>query len=283
VISKIGIDGNPYFMIHLKGTLLPARIPSLRYHYQMKAFAAALFFLLTICTHAYTQTGVITPGEASKKTRKSNSAFAKVIDDPALPRVLIIGDSISISYTAATRELLDGKVNLHRVPGNAGETTMGLKGLPKWLSPENGKWDLIHFNWGLWDLCYRNPQSKNQGNRDKLNGTLTHTPEAYASNLDKIVVELKKTGAILVFATTTPVPEGEAGRKVGDDEIYNATALAVMKRHGVAINDLHSVVEGKMNTYGKAPGDVHFTEEGATVLAAAVANAIKSNLKATQQ
>ena len=245
----------------------------------MKAFSYALTVLLFLSTHAFAQTGVITPGEASKKTRKSNPAFAEIIDDPALPRVLLIGDSISISYTAATRELLNGKANLHRVPGNAGETGMGLQGLPKWLAPKNGKWDLIHFNWGLWDLCYRNPKSKNQGNRDKANGTLTHTPEAYAANLEKIVLELKKTGATLVFATTTPVPEGEAGRKLGDDEVYNTAALAVMKRHGIAINDLHAVAKGKMDIYGKAPGDVHFTEEGAAVLAAAVANTIKSNLK----
>ncbi len=248
----------------------------------MKALIHALFVFVILSSHAYTQNGVITPGEASKKTRKSNPAFAKVVDDPSLPRVLLIGDSISISYTAATRELLAGTVNLHRVPGNAGDTAMGLKGLPKWLAPKNGKWDLIHFNWGLWDLCYRNPESKNQGKRDKRGGTLTHTPEEYAAKLEALVVELKKTGAVLVFATTTPVPEGEAGRKVGDDEIYNAAALAVMKRHGVAIDDLHSVMKGKMDTYGKAPGDVHFTEEGAAVLAAAVAKSIKSNLRKAQ-
>lgn len=248
----------------------------------MKALAYALFVLLYLSTHAFTQTGVITRGEASNKTRKSNPAFAKVIDDPALPRVLIIGDSISISYTAPTRELLAGQANLHRVRGNAGDSAMGLKGLSKWLDTKNGQWDLVHFNWGLWDLCYRNPKSKNQGNRDKKKGTLTHTPEVYAANLEKIVTELKKTGAILVFATTTPIPEGEAGRKVGDDDAYNKAALAVMKRHNVAVDDLHAVMKGKMERYGKAPGDVHFTEEGAAVLAAAVAKSVESNLKAAQ-
>ena len=216
-----------------------ATLRILSYYYRMKVKVSIVFALLFFTAFAYSQTGVITPGAASKKTRNSNPAFAKVIDDPALPRVLIIGDSISIGYTAATRDLLAGKVNLHRVPGNAGNTAMGIAGLPKWLSSKKGTWDLIHFNWGLWDLCYRNPKSKNQGNRDKENGTLTHTPEVYAANLEKIILELKKTGAILVFATTTPVPEGEAGRKVGDDEIYNEAALEVMKRHGIATTDLY--------------------------------------------
>ncbi|MEC5125424.1 SGNH/GDSL hydrolase family protein [Verrucomicrobiales bacterium BCK34] len=236
--------------------------------------------LLCFAGIAYSQTGVITPGEASKKTRNTNPAFAKVIDDPALPRVLIIGDSISIGYTAETRELLSGKVNLHRVPGNAGDTGIGIAGLSKWLDPKKGKWDLIHFNWGLWDLCYRHPESKNQGKRDKEKGTLTFTPDAYAANLEKIITELKKTGAILVFATTTPVPEGEAGRKLGDDEIYNKAALEVMKRHDIAITDLHAIMEGKMDRYARAAGDVHFTEEGSALLAAAVAKSIESNLEA---
>jgi hypothetical protein len=195
-----------------------------------------------------------------------------------LPRVLIIGDSIPIGYTAAAREALAGKVNLHRVPGNAGETAMGIKGLPKWLAEKNGKWDLIHFNWGLWDLCYRNPSSKTQGRRDKVKGTLTHTPEEYAANLETIVGELEKTGAVLVFATTTPVPEGEAGRKVGDDAIYNAAALKVMKKHGIAVDDLHAVMAGKMKKFAKAPGDVHFDEEGCAVLGEAVAEAVLRGL-----
>ena len=40
--------------------------------------------------------------KAARKTAKKaapNPAFAEVKDDPALPRVLIIGDSISIGYT----------------------------------------------------------------------------------------------------------------------------------------------------------------------------------------
>jgi hypothetical protein len=88
----------------------------------------------------------------------------------SLPRVLLIGDSISIGYTKTVIELLKGKAEVHRVQGNAGHTGMGIERLPKWLDPKNGKWDVIHFNWGLWDLCYRNPESKTQGRRDKVNG-----------------------------------------------------------------------------------------------------------------
>ena len=169
--------------------------------------------------------------DAQKKTKKV-SPFSPVEDVPGLPRVLLIGDSISIGYTLSTRELLKDKANVHRIPTNAGHTGMGLANLGKWLEKLGGEWDVIHFNWGLWDLCYRNPKAKTQGNRDKVNGTLTHTPEQYAANLDKLVTTLEATGAKLIFATTTPVPEGEAGRKVGDDLKYNSAAVEVMEEHG---------------------------------------------------
>lgn len=249
----------------------------------MKLFFNLCFALwIAALSGLLAQQGVVTPGEASPKEQKRNPAFSKVADDPSLPRVLIIGDSISIGYTAGVRGNLKGIANVHRIPGNAGHTGMGIASLEKWLDPEKGSWDLIHFNWGLWDLCYRNPKSTTQGNRDKLNGKLTHTPEQYAANLETLVTRLKKTKATLIFATTTPVPTGEAGRKVGDDKIYNEAALAVMRKHDIGITDLHAVMEGKMDRFGQKPGDVHFTPEGSALLAMAVSQRIKDALKQKQ-
>lgn len=195
-----------------------------------------------------------------------------------LPRVLLIGDSISIGYTKPVVKLLAGKADVQRVPGNAGHTGMGLAGLPTWLAPESGKWDVIHFNWGLWDLCYRDPKSKNQGRRDKAIGKVTHTVTQYAANLDKIVTRLQETGAELVFATTTPVPPGEAGRKVGDDVRYNEAALLVMRRHGVAIDNLHGLVKDRMKELATRPGNVHFKKDGSQILAEQVARSIERSL-----
>src|SRR6185503_19430837 len=77
-------------------------------------------------------------------------AFDPDKDDPKLPRILLIGDSISIGYTVPVRNLLKGRANVHRIPDNGGPTTNGLAQLPQWLG--KGKWDVIHFNWGLHDL-----------------------------------------------------------------------------------------------------------------------------------
>jgi lysophospholipase L1-like esterase len=197
----------------------------------------------------------------------------------SIPRVLLIGDSISIGYTKAVIELLKGKADVHRVSGNAGHTGMGLERLPKWLDAKNGQWDVIHFNWGLWDLCYRNSKSKTQGHRDKIDGKLTHTTEQYLANLQKIIVILKKTDAKLIWATTTPVPEGEAGRKVGDSSKYNRVAAELMKKHGIPINDLHTLMVPQMKTMCVAPGNVHFTNAGSRLLAKQVVKSIEQALE----
>ncbi len=199
--------------------------------------------------------------------------------DPALPNVLILGDSISIGYTRDVRSLMAGKANVFRPmnpsgkqPENCGDTPMGIKGLDKWLG--DTRWDVIHFNWGLWDLCYRNPKSKTQGNRDKKNGTLSTTPEQYEKNLETLVTRMKATGAKLIWASTTLVPDGEAGRFVGDDIKYNEIASRVMKRHGIPTNDLHALTMSFEGKFFTGPGNVHFTDEGSQRLARQVADKI---------
>jgi hypothetical protein len=198
--------------------------------------------------------------------------------DPKLPNVLLIGDSISIGYTRSVREKLAGKANVYRPmrgkqPDNCGDTTIGLAKIDSWLGRQ--KWDVIHFNWGLWDLCYRNPQSKEPGNRDKLGGKLSTTPADYEKNLEQLVTRLKATGAKLIWASTTVVPEGEAGRFVGDEEKYNAIAARVMKKHGIPTNDLFTLTKGFAGKHFTKAGDVHYTAAGYEALAVQVAGTIE--------
>lgn len=205
-------------------------------------------------------------------------AFNNPKDHPDRPNVLLIGDSISNAYTVDVRKHLHGKADVFRIPSNGKNTAFGLKNLNKWLAMEPGKWDVIHFNWGLWDLCYRNPESKTQGYRDKVNGTITATPEQYRANMEKIVGRLKETDAMLIWCSTTPVPEGEAGRKLGDDLIYNRIAAEIMEANGVLINDLHAHALLKYPEIQRQKGDVHFTKEGSAYLAERVALEISAVL-----
>lgn len=206
---------------------------------------------------------------AEPKTAKPaapNPALAPVEDVAGLPRVLLIGDSISIGYTLPTRALLKGKANVHRPAANCSSTGYGLTNLKTWLGEK--KWDVIHFNFGLHDA--------------KLppEGIRHAPPEVYEKNLRELVARMKATGANLIFATTTPVPNGgnlAPNRKFGSVDAYNAVARKVMAENGVAIDDLNGVIAPHVAKVQKT-GDVHYTDEGSEILAKAVAASIEAAL-----
>ncbi len=211
-----------------------------------------------------------TPGEDQRRLEKTC-----VPTDERLPRVLILGDSISIGYAPFVMQRLAGKANVE-LAANCGDTKRGLARLDEWLG--DGQWDIIHFNFGLHDICYRHPESKVQGHRDKERGSIGVPLEQYEKNLGEIVRRFERLRAALIWASTTVVPEAEAGRFVGDEVKYNAAAEKIMKKHGVPINDLHSVSSKFDSGLFVKPGDVHFTKEGYEVLALHVNDAISAVL-----
>ncbi len=177
------------------------------------------------------------------------------------PKILIIGNSISYGYTSFVKDYFEDKAIVSRNPGNAGHTGMGLENIREWVGDED--WDIIQFNWGLWDLCYRHPDSKLYGNRDKVNGKITFSIDEYKANLDSIVTILKEiSDAELIFITTTYVPEDEGGRYKKDVKKYNKAAKEVMKKHSVLVNDIYkeSITIHKKNGVGS--DDVHYTDKG---------------------
>ena len=205
------------------------------------------------------------PGQKpAQKKRAANPAFARIKDDPALPRVLLIGDSISIGYTIPVREALAGKANVHRPAANCGPTIRGLESLDEWLGEDS--WDVIHFNWGLHDLKY-------------MDGKQQVPPAEYEKNLGELVKRLKKTGARLIWCSTTPVPEGCSPPRTNDDVLaYNAVAKKIMDANGVAIDDLCAFALPKLKEIQRE-ANVHFTPEGSVVLAGQVAASILERLK----
>lgn len=198
------------------------------------------------------------------------------------PRVLIIGDSISIGYTPFVKEYFKGKASIKHNPGNAQHTGTGLKQIDKWLGNRN--WDIVQFNWGLWDMAYRNPDAKASGNRDKVNGTVTYSIHEYASNLDSLVTYIKsKTNAKLIFVTTSHVPNDEAGRFSSDPEKYNAAAKAIMKKHDVQVNDIYGISVKIHQENGFGTDDVHYTPEGYRKLGEVISSFLETEIKGLQQ
>ena len=178
-------------------------------------------------------------------------------DDPKLPRILLIGDSVSRGYTQRTRKALAGKANVHRAPANCGPTASGLKNLDAWLG--GGKWDVIHFNFGIHDRS---------------------TPASdYVKRLEEIVVRLEKTGAKLIWASTTPIPDNPAQKQTAASILEkNALAAEVMKKHGIPTDDLFAAMTPRLAEF-QPPLDVHFTGPGYDFLGATVGEAILGLIK----
>jgi lysophospholipase L1-like esterase len=196
----------------------------------------------------------------------ANPAIAPITDVPGLPRVLLIGDSISIGYTLDVRALLKGKANVHRIPVNGGATEVGLANLKEWLGA--GQWDVIHFNFGLHDAKFAS-ETEQRASR-----------EQYVENLRLLVTQMRKTGAKLIFATTTPVPKDGVltpTRRFDSIEARNDLAVKLMRESDVAIDDLYAVAKPVMTTVGRS-NDVHFAPEGYKLLAKAVAESIEKEL-----
>jgi acyl-CoA thioesterase-1 len=208
----------------------------------------------------------------ARAQKPPDPSLAQVDDVPNLPRALLIGDSISMGYTPIVRELLKGKANVHRPPENCGDSARGIAKMDAWLGSK--KWDVIHFNFGLHDLKYLDEAGK-YVTPDK--GKQVALVPDYEKNLRQIVERLKKTGARLIWASTTPVPEGSSGRVKGDEIKYNAAAAKVMKESGIEIDDLHAVVTGGPADM-QLPKNVHFTRDGYEILASAVVATIEKSL-----
>ena len=204
--------------------------------------------------------GFYLPIHKKEKIAGRSNAWDFVQDDPKLPRVLLIGDSISRGYTQAVRKAMAGKANVHRAPENCGPTANGVKKIEIWLG--DGKWDVIHFNFGIHDR---------------------KTPAAdYEQRLETLIARMKQTGAKIIFATTTPVP---ADTKDGAEIVTqiaekNEIATRVMQKHGVLINDLHAFLAPQLEGIAN-PQDVHFNSQGYTLMGQQVAKVIDSALKGT--
>ena len=104
-------------------------------------------------------------------------------------------------------------------------------------------------------------------------------PEEYEKQLVEITERLSKTGARLIFATTTPYPEGVRPRRdVADAARYNAIARKVMVARDIPINDLYAFALPRLARL-QQPNNVHFSPEGSSALARRVVREIRNAMK----
>ncbi|HEV3384945.1 MAG TPA: alpha/beta hydrolase family protein [Gemmata sp.] len=195
---------------------------------------------------------------------------------PDLPRVLLLGDSIRMDYAPLVAKRLAGIAEVISPKENGGDSANTLKMLDKWL--EEGKPVIVHFNCGLHDLKV----SKN------TNDFQVRLP-AYERNLKAIVERLRKGGKEsprLIFASTTPIhDERHAARKSdfdrfdADVKAFNEHAEKLMLELDIPIDDLYRIVQDGGPARLLTADGTHYTSAGSELLADAVADCIKRQIK----
>ncbi len=184
-------------------------------------------------------------------------------NDPKLPRILLVGDSIAKGYHDEVARLLKGKVNvdLYITPKN-----LASKGVLDDLEAalKHGPYRVVHFNEsGLhaWPV-----------------GAI---PDGqYRPLMEKYIDALQKHGggATLIWASNTPVTvkdkPGELDKEVNDRiEQFNRDARKAVENEHITVDDLYALMSDKLKL---ARGDRwHWTKPGSDLQAKAVAEAIE--------
>jgi len=246
-----------------------------------------LFFILagTSCwAGPAPDTPAATPPAATPPPATQDTATdAAASDETPQPIVLVLGDSISIGYTASLRTQLADVATVVRPMAsevkaeNCSGTLNGVAKVDDWIG-RAGKPDVITFNFGLHDLKRETQAAKRVASNDPADPPQSD-PETYRQNLTQIVTQLEATGAKLFFVTTTPVPPGKLTphRDPGDPLLYNAIARQVVEPRGIEVIDLYS--PARENPNWQLPVNVHFTEAGSEALATVIAKQVRRALE----
>jgi hypothetical protein len=179
-----------------------------------------------------------------------------------MKKVMLIGDSIRLSYQPRVAELHKDHAVIEGPGDNCRFAAYTLFNLSAWLTDDH--YDAIHWNNGLWDVTHM-PDGK------------IHTPLAsYLESQERIVRLLRKKTKHLVYATTTPVwPEQFSGKSLHprrNEEIaeYNEAVVHLLTGYDVVINDLHASVSKNIKSY-VSTDMIHLSEEGIELCAQQVA------------
>jgi hypothetical protein len=224
----------------------------------MKSFtklmvAFAFLMLFNAATHAAPP--AIPP--SSREAIEWCDIWISHANETNLPRVLLIGDSITRDYYSSVEKHLEGKAYVARL------ATSRFASDPVLLQEialvlDNTKFDIIHFNNGMhgWQ----------------------HSEEEYRGAFPKIlqVIRTHAPKAKLIWATTTTLKESKPNNanEASDERIAtrNAIGLTCIKGQDIALDDLNALVRGHPEYHSD---NVHFNADGIRIEAAQVAASIE--------
>ncbi|HXR46392.1 MAG TPA: SGNH/GDSL hydrolase family protein [Candidatus Limnocylindrales bacterium] len=185
-------------------------------------------------------------------------------DETNLPRVLLIGDSISRDYYPGVEKCLAGKAYVGRLSTSAFISDPALLQEIKMVLGEY-RFEVIHFNNGMHGWQYSEKEYR----------------QAFPEFLKTIRKSAPK--AKLIWATTTPLkvsPKLPSDNQIQatDERIAerNAIALKFVQAEGIPVDDLNAPVRGHPEYHSD---NVHFNSRGIDFEAAQVAMQIELLLK----
>ncbi len=178
-----------------------------------------------------------------------------------LPRVLLIGDSITGGYGQQVADGLKGKVSVARL------TTSKSIGDPALLAEvslvlDQCRFDVVHFNNGLHGWGY--------------------SEDEYQRHFPELVATIRKHApkAKLIWATITPMRQSgkldviaEGTKRV---QARNKIAKGIVTKEGIAVDDLYGLVKDHAE-YWSGDG-VHFNSKGIAVQAEQVTKRIMESI-----
>lgn len=186
-------------------------------------------------------------------------------DKDGLPRVLLVGDSITRGYFGAVEKQLAGKAYCARLTTSKCVSDPTFNDDLKLLLKQY-KFSVIHFNNGLHGWGY--------------------TDDQYRDGLAKTVIAVKKHAgdAKLIWATTTPVREktdlGTFAERTDRVKVRNDFAAEIMTEQHIPTDDLFELV--KDHAEWTSGDGVHFNGKGNEVLAKQVAESVLENLPSAE-
>ena len=180
-----------------------------------------------------------------------------------MKKIILLGDSIRLSYGDRVRELLGEGYTVWQPEDNCRFAAYTLRMLFDYKAQLEGA-DVIHFNCGLWDMC-------------DLFGDGPFTPlEVYVEQMVRIAKILKTYAPVVIFATTTPPSPKMWGHDLNRVRAYNAAAMAALEPLGVLFDDLFTPVAEDIDRM-ISEDYLHASPYGVEILANRVADCIKTN------
>lgn len=195
-----------------------------------------------------------------------------------MKKVLLLGDSIRMGYAGYVRELLKDKCEVYYDELDNGRFAAYTLWQVNQFFKKYGRFDAVHWNNGYWDMNIETPMLE-----------AMHPIDEYVHFLKRIIAEIRRNGAEIIFATTTPILEsGSAMDNTGtgikinysNDWVmkYNDAAKVLMSQENITVNDLYTIMLKDKNCY-KCEDMLHLTEEGYRICAENAARLIAEKLK----